>query len=89
MMGVLYLKLVLFSRQIYSGAVCYLLCGHEITLLYLYDLQTTLFKILGGDLTQVSTPQSFSSLCLLMPVLIYDVRLKMRCFHTIKKICSK
>lgn len=82
MMEVLYLKLVLVSRQIYSGAVCYLLCGHEITLLYLYDLQTALFKILGGDLTQVST-QSFS-LCFLIPVLIYDVRLKIISYASIR-----
>lgn len=83
MMEVLYLKLVLVSRQIYSGAVCYLLCGHEITLLYLYDLQTALFKILGGDLTQVST-QFFFSLCFLIPVLIYDVRLKIISYVSIR-----
>lgn len=52
MMEVLYLKLVLFPRMIYSGAICYLLCDHEITLLYLCDLQMVLFKILGCDLIQ-------------------------------------
>lgn len=83
MMEVLYLKLVLVSRQIYSAAVCYLLCGHEITLLYLYDLQTALFKILGGDLAQVST-QSFPSLCFLMSVLICDVRLKIISYASIR-----
>lgn len=54
MMEVLYLKLALCYRLIYSGTVCYLLCDWEMTLLYFCDLQTASFKILGCDLTQVS-----------------------------------
>lgn len=54
MLEILGLKIQICHRLIYSSADSYLLCYHEITLLYFCDLLSALCKILSGDLTQLS-----------------------------------